>query len=197
MANPKPPRIRPEDIPSRPADELELFKERLYFRLLNGKRSIDLAELNEAWVALEALGAVFPLLDEGVPYSEVRQAFPFPDWRDETVEVPRAALRAIISGWQDYQASETKSLGQAFGFEHLNRQGARSMKQVSRKIDYRRKIANQVEIRYRQVGNEPLRSLEEVMAEVAEMFDVSAKTVERAYADFRKVIDENLGRQMP
>lgn len=194
MAKPKPPRISLDDLPDPATSEFERFKDRLYFRLLNSKKQIDEGNLNEAWVAFEALGATFPLLDEGCPHDDLADAFPFPNWREETVEVPRAALRAILTGWQEYVESEAKTLGQSFGFEHLNRQGKRPMREVSRKIDSQRKMANDVESRYRQLEGAEARSLEDVVAEVADLHSVSTRTVERAYSDHRGFIDENLRR---
>lgn len=193
MAKPRPPKIEPEDIPVQPQDELERFLCKLYFRLRNGARAIEKGDLNESWVALEALGAIFPVLAEGLTHEQVKGAYPFEHWRDNTVELPVGLLRVVVESWLEYHGSESLSLGQAFGFEPLNRQGQRSMKRRAAKLDELHKLAAQVDIRYRAIGDEEPRSLDSVVAEVAEIFNVSERTVERAYAEFRVGIQENLG----
>ncbi|WP_171180683.1 hypothetical protein [Ruegeria sp. HKCCD8929] len=192
MARPKPPKIAPEDIPNRPEDEIDLFLNRLLFRIRNNNLEVENGKLNEAWVAFEVLGAVFPLLEAGLSHDDAKLAYPTEDWRQQTVEVPTALIKTIVEGWNTYRDSATLTLGQGFGFEALNRQGQSSMKRISEKIDHDRNLAAQVEIRYRQIGDEQASSLEAVLAEVAKEFSVSPKTVERAYKHHRRQLDENV-----
>ncbi|WP_299661535.1 hypothetical protein [uncultured Ruegeria sp.] len=194
MARPKPPKIEPNEIPTRPKDELEVFLEKLYFRTLNSTRQLESGNLNKEWIAFETLGAIFPVLDGGLTHSDVKTAYPVQNWQDHTVEIPIGLLRAIVAGWQKYQASKSLTLGQSFGFEHLNRQGKSPMRTVSQRIDKNLKLAASVDVLYRQIGEEDPKNLASVLAEVAEKFGVSEKTVERAYAEYRELIQENLER---
>lgn len=109
MAKPNPPRIRAEDIPTRPDGELEQILERMYFRNLNNIDQVQEGHLNEAWGAFEALGMLFSLLDNGVPFEDAKASFPVPNWRKETVEVPVALVRQIVGGWHQYRTSPEKN----------------------------------------------------------------------------------------
>ena len=194
MAKPKPPQIAPEEIPKTPRDELERFLSQLYFRTLNSTTQLESGKLNKAWIALETLGAIFPALDAGLSHDEAKSAYPFPSWREDTVEVPVAVLRVIVESWNRYHVKDHLTFGQAFGFEHVNRQGRRPMKQTANTIDKQLGLAGQVEARYRQIKGFEARSLAEVVAEVAEENGVSDTTVERAYSRFREQIDRNIGK---
>jgi len=192
MAKPRPPRIEPEDIPGRPTDELDVHLQRVYFRNINNIDQIENGNLNQAWASFEALAMLFPLLENDVPFEKAMAGLPVPNWRDETVEIPVALMRQIVEGWNTFRDSENKTLGQAYEFEHVNRQGKSPMKRKANELDAERRYANQVEIRYRKVGTEKAVSLADVIADVAEKFDVSESTVERSYARHRRFIDRNL-----
>ena len=193
MAKPKPPQIAPEDIPKTPDDQLERFLSQLYFRTLNSTSQLESGKLNKEWIALETLGAIFPSLDAGLPHDDAKSAYPFPSWQEDTVEVPVAVLRVIVDAWNRYHEKDHLTLGQAFGFEAVGRQGRHPMKKTAKAIDKQLRLAGQVEARYRQIlGCEP-RSLAEVVAEVAQENGVSETTVERAYSSFREQIDRNIG----
>lgn len=192
MANRNPPRISPDEIPGPSKNELFEHIEASYFRVRNDISEIERGRLNKTWVALDTLWMLFPMLDDGVEFCEAKKMLPVEDWKDSTVEVPAALLRELVSSWHAYRESETKTLAQAFGFEHMNAQGSRSMKKIRAQIDNEIKIAKAVAVRYRRIGDEESISKEDALAEVAEIFGISARTAERHYKTHRDNIDRNL-----
>jgi hypothetical protein len=180
MAKPNPPQIAPHEIPKRQENKFDEFLERLYFRIHNNVDQMNEGKINAQWVAFEALGAVLPALLNGFTHDDVKGAYPIASWRNETVEVPAEILHALVSAWNDYYAND-KTLGQSFGFEKLNRQGARPMKESQRKIDEARKLSNAVLIAYIQIGDDDPKSLEKALMQVSEKYGVSERTAERAY----------------
>lgn len=183
MAKRNPPKIAVDEVPKVPPDELDRFLEQAYFRIRNNIAEMQKGKLNSQWVALEAIGVLFPLMENGADHDMLRNVYPVESWRKNTVEVPIELLGAIVSGWNKY-ADSSKTLGQAFGFEKVNRQGTPSMKKVAEGIDRGRRISARVLVEHTQIGDQEPVSKEIAIAKVADELGVSESTVERAYREF-------------
>ncbi|MDA8746661.1 hypothetical protein N9M66_00440 [Litoreibacter sp.] len=149
----------------------------------NNIDELDAGNLNGQWVALEALGSVFPLLKDGFSHDDIAGVYPISSWRENTVEVPIEILDLIVSSWNEYH-SGSKTLGQSFGFEKVNRQGSRSMKAVRTKIDETLRISNKVLAAYIQLDGEDPNSLENAISVVAADEGISESKAERAYRKY-------------
>ncbi len=189
------PKVDLQQISAPPKDEFESFLEQVYFWLLTCHRLSEEGDLNKSWVAFEALGALFPVLDEGGSHDKVKDAYPFPAWREETVEVPLAVVRQLVLSWNKYKDSPVMSLGQAFEFEHINGQGRSAMRKKAAKINEGIKYANEVFGLYAETGDGSALSLEDAFSSVAERYGKSVSTIRDAFYRHRQAIEDNLQGQ--
>ncbi|WP_417729121.1 hypothetical protein [Roseovarius sp.] len=196
MANPNPPEINIENLPDEPSDATQRFQKRLRYRILSSVDAYEKGVINAAFMAFETLGTLMPLLCAGyIKHEDVKGAYPFDSWRDQTVTIPAELFEAIIRPFDEYRsAGNSKSLDACFGFERITGQGKPPMKKVQIQRDRMRKIAASVaRERIFLVGvDETPNSLERAYALTAEEHNVSTDTARRAYKEFGKWIIQSL-----
>lgn len=182
MPKPKPPRIDPAHIASVPEDARERLVAELYWRLRN---KLDDGGVSPAYVAFEVLVSVLAARKGGINGQDLEKIFPVQEWRENQVSVPESVLRVLVSGWIEWQGQDfSGTFAQAMGLEGASNQGVESMARRHRNTMLARKRAADVVTRYTDIGLNDLRSQEDVIAEVAEDYGVSPKTIQRAYKKF-------------
>jgi hypothetical protein len=161
---------------------------RLSFRFKILEELMQAGDLNNRFVALEALGALAGARLADRTEKTLKTCWP-ESWGDETLSVPLSLLLALRDGWVDYKnAPSGKNLGEAFKIEGGG-QGARPMKVKLENIDRARGLANQVEKRYLQIeGERGAKTLHKVLTEVASEKKLSFETVKMAHEAHKRDI---------
>jgi hypothetical protein len=192
MAKPSPPKF--DGLPKLSTSEVELHIIRCWYRNKANIEAMKKGELNSAFVALEALHAIGPILLDGeTPTDIIEKAFPVASWREDTVTIPADFLRILVTAWGAYEQNVVgKSFGQCLGIEFTNRQGKSPMLVRQKKNDQMRKLANEVFSIYADLGDRKLSSLEAAMSTVAEKHGVSTETVKRAFSKYRAQIEAHI-----
>jgi hypothetical protein len=112
------------------SDDLEEFLTQLHVwsrnqlaRLDDGKpgRRAGKERLSREYIALDLLQSVFSAYEASAPSERVLNALPVAAWREDTVPVPRAWVRALADAWGRYKAAQSenggRTLGECFGIE--------------------------------------------------------------------------------
>jgi hypothetical protein len=192
MAKPSPPKF--DILPKKQISDLERHLIRCNFRTRSNIDAMNSGHLNFAYVALEAIASIGPvLLDTDMPLDKANEAYPVKEWRENSVSIPAEFLQIIVDAWLDYEKNAgSKTFGQCLGIEHVNRQGKKPMVVWQAKMNNALTLSNEVVENYADVGGHVLKSLNEVMEEVAERHDVSVDTVKRAYKKRHKKTEEHV-----
>ena len=149
-------------------------------------------ELPTTFIALEALSMLVGGLEEGHSKEALSSAWPN-DWDEETFEVPKHLIAALVTPWLSYKELEgEKSLGQVFGLEpslSTSRKTVTSMKVKDQHLS----LANEVELNYLAAGTEGKGStLEAIIEGVASAKDISFETVKNAHKAHKERIRNGL-----
>ena len=149
-------------------------------------------ELPTTFIALEALSMLVGGLEEGHSKEALSSAWPN-DWDEETFEVPKHLIAALVTPWLSYKELEgEKSLGQVFGLEpslSTSRKTVTSMKVKDQHLS----LANEVELNYLAAGTDGKGSaLEAVIEGVASANNISFETVKNAHKAHKERIRNGL-----
>jgi hypothetical protein len=149
-------------------------------------------ELPTTFIALEALSMLVGGREEGHSKEALSSAWPN-DWDEETFEVPKHLIAALVTPWLSYKELEgEKSLGQVFGLEpslSTSRKTVTSMKVKDQHLS----LANEVELNYLGAGTEGKGStLEAVIEGVASANNISFETVKNAHKAHKERIRNGL-----
>lgn len=160
----------------------------------------DIAKGTATLEVLESLAAIWEHRREYPElYQKVLNDLPVRNWREETMVVPTALIRLIVSAWTEYKRDAPGySLGQKLEVESKT-QGEQSQVYFLQKL--RRDVVLARAVFMRRLTNKEAgltaMSLEQAIAEAANEWNdkhphdtVSSKTVERAWKKRRKIIGE-------
>jgi hypothetical protein len=149
--------------------------------------------LNTPFIALEALTAFVGGVLEGKSEQEMRETWPS-EWGNTAMTVPAVLIKALAEAWMRYkEADQGVTLGEAFGIEGANNQGAHRMKSQLATRDRELKNANAVQVDYLASNTGATeKSLEEVFEDLAEACNLKAETVRKHYQRNAKSLRKRL-----
>ena len=148
-------------------------------------------KINTAFIAFEAIAAFLDLYDKGFPQEDITRSW-LDEWGTGSIEVPTAVLAALAYPWIEYQnGPRGKTLGEHFGLEGGG-SGKRPLKSLSKTADENVKLSNEVVIEYLAASQSEPISIELAQAKIAERFDVSFDTVDKAYTANKKRLEQRL-----
>ncbi|KGK78367.1 hypothetical protein PM03_14225 [Thalassobacter stenotrophicus] len=184
MKKPKPEMETIRALNANKHDDMEHFIVRLHFGALN---LIENEKLAHTAISLEMLETVFSAFEAGFNHGDFASAYPVQAWREDTVEVPRAWVRELVSGWKKYKASEPQTtLGEALGIEGGG-QGQQPAKHWLKKAYRDTRLTNKVVVKYlAERADGKIGSWDRACREVAEDEGVGFEVVERAMRDKRE-----------
>ena len=164
-----------------------------YFRNLEIERKN--ANLPTTYIAFEAIRNMVAGRIEGYEDQDLLELYP-EEWGQETLTVPAAILRSLVSRWIAYiEAPEGKSLGEAFGLEGGG-QGSHRIKSKMKTLMKHRKIANAVEVEYLLANHQGQPISERKACEiVSEREQLSFAKVEAAHKKLKKQIREGMSSE--
>lgn len=138
-------------------------------------------------MASDLLESVFSAFEGGRTHPEISEAYPVEAWRTDTVEVPRAWMRELVTGWTKYKDSPTgATLGEAFGFEGHG-QGVSPARKKLVSLNRNIHLSNAVLKEYLfERGNGGSGSWERACGVIADAEGLSLDTVKRASKANRK-----------
>lgn len=143
---------------------------------------LERSNLPNASIALEMIESAFNAMEGGLVHDDLRAAYPLVEWREDTVEVPRAWLRVLVEGWQKYKSDgDGRTLGEALGVEGSG-QGKQPVRRQLIALNREIGISNQVLLEYAvALAKTGSASWEEAYASAAEAENVSLDTARRAW----------------
>ena len=160
------------------ADPLAKFVFTLHWR---ASTLLDDTDLSKAAITLEMIQSAFSAFENDLKHKDIAAGYPVTAWREDTVEIPRAWLRAMVEGWEKYKSGYTGSnFGEAFGIEGGGKGKGKTRQKLSQ-INQDIRLSNEVLVEYRAMqledGNA---SLTKAYGVVANNEGVCEKTVMRA-----------------
>ena len=135
-------------------------------------------------VSFEALRTLHNGIENGFTNAAVLSALP-KSMGNETIEVPVAVIRSLISSWERYKYSEEQNLGKSFGLSGSNN----SRKPLTRlEIQKTEKYYTQrvFELRMEGMLDGQKVTVDKAVEQVAEENKVSEQTVKNAYKKHRR-----------
>lgn len=127
-------------------DDFERYRTRLNARIEQYLARVEAGKVNKTFVSFELLWSIFSAHEGGYSHDEIKSAYPVQAWREDTVTVPTALLREVVSGWERYRAPENKAtLDKCLGLS--GSKGTSPVKKLNRTIDTEKRRSNEVVIR--------------------------------------------------
>ena len=163
--------------PERKLTETKQYFDSLERLLVDGKIPTTL-------VSFEALRTLHNGIENGFTNTAVLSALP-KSMGNETIEVPVAVIRSLISSWERYKYSEEQNLEQSFGLSGSNN----SRKPLTRlEIQKTEKYYTQrvFELRMEGMLDGQKVTVDKAVEQVAEENKVSEQTVKNAYKKHRR-----------
>ena len=184
-ANKKPPDMPPDMETIRDlnealsADPLAKFVFTLHWR---ASTLLDNNNLSKAAITLEMMQSAFSAFENDLKHKDIAAGYPVTAWREDTVEIPRAWLRAMVEGWEKYKSGYTGSdFGGAFGIEGGGKSKGKTRQKLSQiNKDIRRSNKVLIEFHAMQLEDGPAASLSKAYGVVANSEGVDEKTLMRA-----------------
>ena len=163
--------------PERKLTETKQYFDSLERLLVDGKIPTTI-------VSFEALRTLHNGIENGFTNAAVLSALP-KSMGNETIEVPVAVIRSLISSWERYKYSEEQNLGKSFGLSG----GNNSRKPLTRlEIQKTEKYYTQrvFELRMEGMLDGQKVTVDKAVEQVAEENKVSEQTVKNAYKKHRR-----------
>lgn len=154
---------------------------------------IEGEDLPRTAIALEMMQAAFSAFEGGLKHADIAGAYPVPAWREDTVEMPRAWARELVSHWKAYKAGpEGQQFGEAFGIDGHS-QGKRPVRSRLEARSKDARLCRLVAVEYLAASFDGTRpSWNAAMEKVALAEDISTDTVKRRVGPGRQRIIESL-----
>lgn len=150
-----------------------------------GKALIDGGEIPRAAISLDMMSSAFSAFEVGLEHQDISEGYPVRGWREDTVEVPRAWVRELVTGWRGYKdAPFGTTFGEALKLEGGG-QGKSPVRRKFAKLKKSQNLSNAVVHEYlANLVEEGKGSQERAIETVAENEGVSVDTAKRAFDKF-------------
>ena len=160
------------------ADPLAKFVFNLHWR---ASTLLDDIDLPKAAITLEMMQSALSAFENDLKHKDIAAGYPVTSWSEDTVEIPRAWLKALVEGWAKYKSGNTGStFGEAFGIEGGG-QGKLPVREKLSQLNQDIRLSNKALVEYRARQLEDGRaSWNKAYEVVANSEGVSEETVKRA-----------------
>lgn len=144
-------------------------------------------DLAGAAIVFEMMQSASSAFEGGLTHEDIADGYPDIEWREDTVEIPRAWMRVLAEGWANYKSASTGStLGEALGVEGGG-QGKQPAREQLRRLNSGIRLSNRALVEYLNDRSEGGRgSWARAFVAVAEAEGTSEDTVERACKKYLK-----------